>query len=503
MGGIFKRAAWLLGAALVLALSAPQAALADWRRAESAHFVVYSNGSERNLRDYTARLERFDALLRRVNNTTASADGLRKLPVYLVADGRELRVVQPDLPEGVDGFYRASPSDIRAVLIRGREDDLLLHEYAHHFMSQNWPGNYPGWFREGYAEYFATATVDARGKAMFGYPPLGRLQNLQQMRWLPLEQLLTASPMTLERQGQRAMFYAQSWLLTHYLLADAGRQQRFSAYLTDLRDGADPVTAFTARMGSTPETFTRELRAYMSRGLTYSELNIPSLDPQMTVTTLPASADAVMLIDLNIKEASADEADAALLAQARAAAARYPGDPMALTTLARAEIKWGDATAADAALTQVLEAEPANVEALLLAAERRIDAAEQATDDTQMITRFAEAQRLLGRAFAADSTDYRVLAHLAQIRQVSPDYPNANDLETWRMVVDHAPQVLNLRGEAAQAMIAAGKDDEAETYLLPIANDPHGSGFADWARGLIEEIHARRAGGGAEAGAED
>ena len=122
-----KRGAWCVGAAAVLALSAPQAALADWRRAETAHFVVYSNGSERNLRDYAVRLERFDALLRHLTRTPADADGLRKLPVYLVGDGRELRVVQPDLPEGVDGFYRASPSDIRAILVRGRDDDLLLH----------------------------------------------------------------------------------------------------------------------------------------------------------------------------------------------------------------------------------------------------------------------------------------------------------------------------------------------------------------------------------------
>ncbi|RZJ19837.1 MAG: hypothetical protein EON85_16465, partial [Brevundimonas sp.] len=195
MFNVIRRVAWLTGLGLVLALSAPQAALADWRRAETAHFIVYSNGSERNLRDYAARLERFDALLRRVTSVTSGADGLRKLPVYLVEDGRELRIVQPDLPEGVDGFYRASPYDIRAILIRGQEDDLLLHEYTHHFMSRNSPGSYPGWFREGYAEYFATATVDARGKSTIGYPHLGRLRTLQEQRWLPLADLLTASPM--------------------------------------------------------------------------------------------------------------------------------------------------------------------------------------------------------------------------------------------------------------------------------------------------------------------
>lgn len=503
MFNVIRRVAWLTGLGLVLALSAPQTALADWRRAETAHFIVYSNGSERNLRDYAARLERFDALLRRVTSVTSGADGLRKLPVYLVEDGRELRIVQPDLPEGVDGFYRASPYDIRAILIRGQEDDLLLHEYTHHYMSRNSPGSYPGWFREGYAEYFATATVDARGKSTIGYPHLGRLRTLQEQRWLPLADLLTASPMTLDGQQRRWVFYAQAWLLTHYLLSDAERQQRFGAYLTDLSGGADPVEAFLTRFQTTPDAFARDLRAYMNRGLRYAELTMAPLDPQMTVTMLPDSADDVLLIGLNIRERAAGSEDAALLARARAAAARHPGDALALTVLANAEITLGDPAAAEPLLQQVLALEPANVEALLMVARRRISAAEEAQDDTQMFALYREAQTLLGRGFAADPTDYRVLAELAQIRQLAADYPNENDLETWRLAVEYAPQVLNLRGQAADAMIAAGRDNEAEAYLLPIANDPHGGRNTDWARDRLAAIHARRAAGAGADSAED
>jgi hypothetical protein len=54
----------LLLLALALVALTPASALAEWRRAESAHFVVYSDGSERSLREYTAKLERFDALMR-------------------------------------------------------------------------------------------------------------------------------------------------------------------------------------------------------------------------------------------------------------------------------------------------------------------------------------------------------------------------------------------------------------------------------------------------------
>jgi len=95
----------LLG--LALAALAPSPALAEWRRAESQHFVVYSDGSERSLRDYTAKLERFHSLLRARFGGAAQAD-LRKLPVYLVADARALRIAQPGLQAGIAGDYTAS-----------------------------------------------------------------------------------------------------------------------------------------------------------------------------------------------------------------------------------------------------------------------------------------------------------------------------------------------------------------------------------------------------------
>ena len=490
---------WLAAGAAALALALPTAVHAEWRRGETAHFVVYSNGSERNLRDYAARLERFHDLLRTVTGAAPDEGGLRKLPVYLVDDARELRIIQPGLPEGVDGYYSAGHQDIRAALVRGRDDDLLLHEYAHHFMSHYSPGSYPAWFREGFAEYFATATVDSRGRSTVGYPGLGRLQTLHQQRWMPLEQLLTASPMELERQGQRWAYYAQSWLLAHYFLSDAGRQRQLDAYLLALRAGADPMEAFFGNVGATPEDLTRTLRSYYQRGMRYAELTLPPLSPEITVTRMPASADDVLLIGVDMRDGADEDRGPELLAASRAAAARHPRDALALTVLARAEIAWGDPAAGDAALRQVLEIDPANVDALLMAAERRLEAAHEEVEQDGLLSGYREAQSLLGRAYQADPTDYRVLAELASLRQAAPDYPTANDLETWRLAVMHAPQVLGLRAQAAHALMRAGLEDEAEFHLTPIADDPHGGEFAERARTQIEQIRARRAADGAAA----
>ena len=339
--------------ALALLVLTPASARAEWRRADSPHFVVYSDGSERSLRDYTTKLERFDALLGSTFGRTPTQD-IRKLPVYLVADDRALRIAQPSLPDGITGYYTSSENDIFAILVRGKSDDILLHEYSHHFMAKNSDGRYPGWLSEGFAEYFATATVSDRGKATFGLPDPGRQYALQQNRWLPMDQLLRAKgSFDIEDRTARSMYYAQSWALTHWLLADTARKQNVAAYLTAINGGQDAVAAWQAIFGITPEQLTTQLRAYARGRLYYAELDVPPFAPEITVTRLSPAADTVLRPMINARSPNPADIDGpALLATLRATAGRFPDDPLALVALGRAERRWGDAAAAETALAR-------------------------------------------------------------------------------------------------------------------------------------------------------
>lgn len=471
--------------ALVLLTLTPAVALAEWRRAESEHFIVYSDGPERALRDYTIKLERFHGLLRARFGGPAQ-DDLRKLPVYLVGDGRALRVAQPHLPAGIAGYYTASENDIFAILIRGQDDDLLLHEYTHHFMANAGQGQFPGWFSEGLAEYYATATVSATGAATFGLPNAGRLRLLQG-RWLPMDQLLSArGSFDIDSQTGRGMYYAQSWLLTHWLLADPSRARALGAYLNALNAGLPPVDAWQASFGLAVSELEAILKAYARGRLYYSQLNIPPITPEVTVSSLPPSWDAVILPLINSRSPRPEETDGpALLATSRANAARFPNDALALAALGRAERRWGDdPAAAEAALTQALAIDPAHVEALLLmAAVVEEDAVAQ--DEAEYDRRRGQAVDLLNRALEADPTDYRVHAALARLRRGAEGYPTHDDLMTWAMAARYAPQVMSIRGDAAIAMLAGGRYDEAIALLIPIANDPHGDPGVQHARSLL------------------
>lgn len=410
----------LLFALALLALT-PASALAEWRRAESPHFIVYSDGSERSLREYTAKLERFDALLT-ARFGGASAE-VRRLPVYLVADGRALRVAVPGLPEGIDGYYSSSDIDVFAVLVRGESDDLLLHEYSHHVMARSGDMRYPGWLREGFAEYFATATVTERGAASFGLPNPGRQYALQQNRWLPMDVVLRADgSFGVDSATGRSMYYAQSWALTHWLLTDAERVRNLSAYVTAVNRGEDPVEAWQAIFAMTPDQLAAQLRTYVRGRLSYARLDMPPINPVITVTTLSPAADAVLLPMINARSWNPAEIDApALLGTLRAAAARYPDDPLALVAVGRAEKRWGDPAAAEAALTRALERERDNVEGLLLMADLATERGADATDEAEQTRQWDLSRDFLRRALEADPTDYRVHAAQARFRRYARD----------------------------------------------------------------------------------
>jgi Flp pilus assembly protein TadD len=82
----------------------------------------------------------------------------------------------------------------------------------------------------------------------------------------------------------QGLFYAESWLLTHYLMAgdNANFRARFGQFTTLLREGQDPEQAFTNALGASMATIEADLRRYLKRDAFAS---IPLVLP--TNTTAP------------------------------------------------------------------------------------------------------------------------------------------------------------------------------------------------------------------------
>lgn len=479
---------------LVLSLAVVGGARAEWRRAESAHFVVYSDGGESGLRDFTAKLEDFDALLRLFHGRASDQDdAARKLDVYLVRSVDQLQRAFPGV-ESAAGVYSASAADIFAVAIRKNEglaDDAVLHEYVHHFMLQHYPGAYPAWLVEGYAEYFMTADIQDK-KIMVGAPNGARVFNLLNGAWVSPEDLLTKRPRMLSAK-QAALYYAQAWLLTHYMLSDSDRKKRLGAFVAATARGEDPLKAWPVATGIAVDDLDQVMRVYLRSAIPNKTLvrDKPPAFP-MVLSILPPSAGDLLLESQLAKREPPKAIGERLLKTVRADAAKYPGDRLATLTLARVELGHGDRAAAEKLLSDWIAAHPNDAEALRLTGESRLADAKALKDKpAEAKALIAEAARYFGRANRAQPDSYQTLYNFAKTRIDEPGYPSDNTLNVLELSAQLAPQVSEIRLEAGRALLARGRYTDAYRLLEPVANSPHGGPLSETAASLLRTIREK------------
>ncbi|RZJ02731.1 MAG: DUF1570 domain-containing protein [Brevundimonas sp.] len=476
-------------AAVAFIMLAGAPAHAEWRKATSEHFIIYGDVSESRLRTYTQKVERFDQLLRiwfPPRDTTLITP---RLAIYLADGTPDMRKVWPDIPDNVGGFY--TPGEERIFAVTGgtgaENDQTLFHEYGHHYMQQNLTGAYPGWFVEGFAEYFSTADLSP-DRMRVGLNNPGRMNSLSMgaNSWMPFEQVLRSRSFDTGSRGH--LYYAESWALTHYLISR--QREKLGLYLAAVMSGRDPVEALVGTIDRTPAQLQDDVRRYLSGPINF--LSEPHDFPlnEVTITTLsPAEAELVWL-DLRLARFVPEELRAGNLAEAQGIAARYPGDPMAARVLAQAHLDMKQPDDAVSVMRPIVEANPNEPLGLRFFATTLMDAGDAARengDDDRRRALYAEARGALGRAYAADSMDYRTYLALTRNRRGAPNFPSDNDLVVLRTGVELAPQVSNLRYQAAQAMMSRGQYRQAVVYLMPLANNPHGGEQLNEVRALLQE----------------
>lgn len=487
------------GAAAMLAgLVLAGGARAEWLQAESDHFIVYGR-SEKAVREYATQLEDFDSLLRRLHGRPKDEAVTRKLPVYLLADKAELLRVAPGQDKAA-GIYLAAPAKTFVIAIRegatdendqNRGDDVVLHEYVHHFMLRYYPSAYPIWLIEGYAEYYATADLGSK-RMIVGGVNEGRARNLSTPgNWMPIQDVLSRTTgLGSMSPAEGASFYAESWLLTHYIVSDPARYRLLKPYLDDARESRDPVGAWKRVYGDTPDELRRKLYDYMSRPVPGGALprNVEG-QARMTITSLPAGADALLLEDLRMNLGVPDADRPAFVANVHKRGAKAPQDRFTRYVMARADSRYGDRAAGEAGLNALLAEDPKDEEALIALGESRMSAGK--ADPAIRAAAYGEASKLFTRAFKLDPDNPGLLRDYANSRQLEPQTPALVNVRL--KAVELAPETGLFRLEAAEALVRANDLPIAKAVLMPLARSPHSNGMVDAAQGMVKMIDARMA----------
>ena len=278
----------------------------SWIEIRSPHFVIVTNGSDKQGRNVAAQFER----MRVVFHTALpnlSIDTFAPITVVAVKDDKSFRALEPEayLAKGslrLGGYFIHS-TEKNYVLARldpayEHPYSIIYHEYTHMLTSR--ASEYmPLWLNEGIAEFYENTDIHDKDVSL-GQASVQNLQLLREHRLLPLAQLFAIghdSPYYHE-QDKGSIFYAESWVLTHYLMINdfKSKGHRISDYLDLLSKKTDPMTAATTAFGDLGQ-LQKGLEAYVGQFVfQYFKMPLAAIvdEAAFTARTLsPADAGAV------------------------------------------------------------------------------------------------------------------------------------------------------------------------------------------------------------------
>jgi len=241
----------------------------QWFAARTLHFQTYSCGRAQAVARLTARLEQFRVAYEALAGTQAVASP----PIEVIAFP-DHESMEPFVPlyhgEGINVsgfFHRGNDENLIVLSLTNSGPDALetiFHEYAHLLLRRN-QQFWPMWLNEGMADIYATFEVTGDHSVRVGKPQEIYLSILATTPLTPLAGLFAVtrdSPEYNERERQ-GIFYAESWLLTHYLMiGNPVRRTGLAQFTVLLRQGQTPEQAFTNAFRTPLPVFEKELAAY-------------------------------------------------------------------------------------------------------------------------------------------------------------------------------------------------------------------------------------------------
>jgi tetratricopeptide (TPR) repeat protein len=275
----------LLLVAIYLRPCALLAAVPPWQEFRSAHFTVITDAGDKKGRELVLRFEQMravfaDLLARNKLNISVP------LTIFALKDDKRFFQMAPlhdGQPINAPGFLIPG-EDHQFIVLNLSEDEpwrAVTHDFAHLLLNYNYPPT-QAWFDEGFAEYFSSIRVDNKEVQIGSDPelnpaytadipadqteprkPKSLTQLLSSWVWLSVPDLFNMHHDVTAQEGtHRTLFYAQSWMVMHYLI-NKDKLSETGKYFGLVQLQHVPVEeAIQQAYGMTPAQFDKAVKDY-------------------------------------------------------------------------------------------------------------------------------------------------------------------------------------------------------------------------------------------------
>ena len=263
------------------------AAEPPWLEIHSTHFTVITDAGEKKGREVALRFEQ----MRAVFAVLLTKDRLNQpIPLTILAlksdksyfQAAPLRNGQPiDVP----GFFLPGEDQDFIVLNLFEEESwrAVAHDFAHMLLNYNYPPA-QGWFDEGLAEYFSsvrvdnkqaeiggdpelspTVTEDLLGNQHDAHPPKSLTELLGASVWLSIPDLFAMKhdTATYTEGTHHTLYYAESWIVMHYLLHEKKLPQTGAYFDAVLNQHVPVEDAIQKAYGMTSAQLEEAVKGYL------------------------------------------------------------------------------------------------------------------------------------------------------------------------------------------------------------------------------------------------
>jgi tetratricopeptide (TPR) repeat protein len=274
-----------------------------WIEVTSPNFIVISNAPAKQAQNTAKSFEQFRLLIKGAL-PKLSVDPGTPLTVFTGKDEKTLNALlaeerrEKGATKKAGIFVQGPERSFVALSIETPGDQryhVIYHEYVHMLMRLNL-GEIPLWLAEGLAEFFGYATL-LDGTSHLGTPGPESLYILKTQPMIPLTTLFSVthdSPYYRE-QEKTGIFYAQSWVLVHYLMFGdkQAHAKQLGEYVMLLRQGVSEQEAATRSFGDL-KALDNSIHNYVD-SLAFYSFRIPTQldvdkDPYKVRTLSPAES---------------------------------------------------------------------------------------------------------------------------------------------------------------------------------------------------------------------